>query len=140
MYRMRSATHLLDGFHELERQEIFFSDLKSLNDPMEGFMKFFWKGDKIVWENFLKHYLLCLEQVLVITSLVEDGKTISVDDIPVFKTIEDFPTARYREAFGSICISFLGRATVEGKKGVKSLLDSCGALLSCLCLCGFLVR
>ena len=113
MYRMRPATHLLDKFHELERQEVFFSDLKSLNDPMEGFMKFFWKGDKIVWENFFKHYLLCLEQVLVIASLVEDGKTISIDDIPVFKTIEDFPTARYREAFGSICMSFLDKDTVK---------------------------
>ena len=40
MYRMRPATHLLEKCHELERQEIFFSDLNSLNDQMEGFMKF----------------------------------------------------------------------------------------------------
>jgi hypothetical protein len=113
MYRMRPAINLLEKYHELDRQEIFFSDLKSLNDPMEGFMKFFWKGDKIVWKNFLKHYLLCLEQVLVIASLVEDEKTVSIDDIPVFKTIEDFPTPRYREGFASICTSFLEKASVK---------------------------
>jgi hypothetical protein len=110
---MRPIDSLLDRFHELERQEIYFSDLKSLNDPMEGFMRFFWKGDRIVWENFLKHYILCLEQVLLIARLVEDERGISLDDIPVFKTIEDFPTKEYREAFDSICTSFLEKGSVK---------------------------
>jgi hypothetical protein len=60
---MRSIEKLL-GYNELENQEIYFSPLEDLNDPMEGFIDFVWKGDEILWENFLKHYVLCFEHVV----------------------------------------------------------------------------
>ena len=69
-YRMRSLDRLLgdkwqendgkDG--ELEKQEIYFASPSELNDPMEGFSNIVFKGDKIVWHNFFKHYVMCLER------------------------------------------------------------------------------
>ena len=60
-YRFRPTDALLDKRKELENQEIYFAPPEDLNDPMEGFKDLFWRGDEIVWRNFLKHYLLCLE-------------------------------------------------------------------------------
>jgi hypothetical protein len=48
------------GFNELEKQEIFFAAPESLNDPVEGYLDIFWSGDKIVWTNLFKNYLICL--------------------------------------------------------------------------------
>ncbi len=36
-YRFRSTNALLDGWQELEKQEIYFAPPDDLNDPMEGF-------------------------------------------------------------------------------------------------------
>jgi hypothetical protein len=41
MYRFRTVNNLLDGQHELEKQEIYFAPSNDLNDPMEGFSMFF---------------------------------------------------------------------------------------------------
>ena len=60
LYRYRTTKQLLEGFHELEEQEIYFSHPADLNDPIEGFKDLYWLGDKIVWRNLLKHYILCL--------------------------------------------------------------------------------
>ncbi len=39
---------------------MYFSPHQDLNDPMEGSREIRWRGDRIVWENLLKHYVLCL--------------------------------------------------------------------------------
>jgi hypothetical protein len=59
-YRFRSTAALLDGFQELEKQEIYFASREELNDPMDGFKDVVWRGDRILWTNLLNHYLLCL--------------------------------------------------------------------------------
>ena len=56
IYRFRNADALLDGFHELENQEIYFSPYADLNDPCEGRLNLYWEGDAILWRNLLKHY------------------------------------------------------------------------------------
>jgi len=60
IYRFRPTSALLGGFHELENQEIYFAPARQLNDPLEGYKDLFWRGDEIVWKNFLRHYILCL--------------------------------------------------------------------------------
>ena len=48
------------GFDELRKNQLYLSPLENLNDPMEGYKNPFWKGDKIIWNNFFKHYAMCL--------------------------------------------------------------------------------
>jgi len=43
MYRFRKIENLLDKYHELENQEIYFADVAELNDPMEEFREFQYK-------------------------------------------------------------------------------------------------
>lgn len=64
-YRFRSLDALLGDHQELEKQEIYFSPPEQLNDPMEGYKDLVWRGDKIVWRNLIKHYLLCLTQTVL---------------------------------------------------------------------------
>ncbi len=44
------------GFDELRKQQIYFSPIDNLNDPMEGFRDIFWSGDEIIWKNFIRQY------------------------------------------------------------------------------------
>ena len=56
-YKFRSTEALLDGYNELEKEYIYFSELNDLNDPIEGFFDVYWQGDEILWLNFFKNYL-----------------------------------------------------------------------------------
>lgn len=92
---------MIGEFKELEKQEIYFSSPDELNDPIEGFKNMFWSGDQIVWKNFIKHYLLCLEGLC-------EAFFIGGEDfhIPVFRTPNDFPTQERKNLYQEVCEQF----------------------------------
>lgn len=106
MYRFRKVENLIGKYQELQNQEIYFSDIDSLNDPMEGFRDFYWSGDIIVWRNLFKHYILCLEQMCALAYLSKDDKIFSVEDIPIFTYEENLPTEEYKQLLYDICEKF----------------------------------
>jgi len=63
-YRFRPIKALLDDYHELENQEIYFASPSELNDPQEGVCDVFWLGDRVVWKNLHRHYLKCLTRAM----------------------------------------------------------------------------
>lgn len=73
LYRYRRASRAID---ELEQQEIYFSKVDELNDPMEGFKDLFWSGDEIAWRALSKHYVLTLLQTtyLAFTAFIAGAK------------------------------------------------------------------
>lgn len=117
MYRFRSQRHLFDehegkkGFDELEKQEIYFATRDEVNDPADGLKDIFWKGDRIVWKNLLKHYLLCLEHACFLFILA--GKDTPPAEIAVFKTFKDLPTSMYVDLYESICRQFFGHDDIN---------------------------
>jgi len=102
-YRFRPAKALLDGHHELERQEIYFCPADALNDPMEGFTDLCWHGDAIVWRNLLKHYLLCFMRAVCFTRV--SGKD-TVHPNFTLATQRDLPTPELRAIYNRICAAF----------------------------------
>ncbi len=123
MYRFRNIKHLLDD-GELENQEIYFSDISALNDPIEGYREICWKGDSILWKNLIKHYLLCLENVIVLTMLSEDQVKFSQQDIPVFMSTEKLPTELYKNMFQEICNEVLNNeGIIKYTEYLSSRLD-----------------
>ena len=104
MYRFRKIENLLGEYEELEKQEIYFSDISSLNDPMEGFREYFWSGDLVVWKNLLRHYLLCLERIVTLAWVREE--LFTSEDIPVFLGEGMLPTTEYKQMFLEICDRF----------------------------------
>jgi len=112
-YRFRSATNLLDGYNELEKQTIYFAPPEQLNDPMEGYRDIFWSGDLIAWENLFSHYLFCLERLTFLLIISGEEHRMTADDIPVFGSTEDFPTDIYKQLFGNIKERFLKHSDVS---------------------------
>ncbi len=105
-YRFRSLKSLFE-FEELEKQEIYFASPTELNDPMEGFRDLVFNGDKIVWKNFFRHYLLCLEHVSSLFIISgEEHHSITENDIPIFRGFDEFPTPMYKELFEKISKEF----------------------------------
>lgn len=101
-YRFRKTQNIFD-FKELENQEIYFASNEELNDPMEGFKNLVFNGDKIVWRNLFKHYLLCFE-FMYQTYLIcgESHAKFEIDLIPIFRNSDDIETLKYKELFKKI--------------------------------------
>jgi hypothetical protein len=120
-YRFRRASAVLDEFHELERQEIYFAPIEELNDPMEGYKDVFWLGDTVVWHNLLRHFIL-ISMLMAHRHLggplfgeADIRKVIqcTADDLPV-------PPATARQVYTDICSQFFHAP------GIAALVDKLG--------------
>ena len=106
VYRFRSMDALLDKHHELENQTIYFASPEELNDPMEGFRDIVWRGDKIVWERFFKHYVYCLHATYFQFRLVGPFVQLNADRIPILGRWDGLP-APLQRMFNEIWGRFL---------------------------------
>lgn len=121
VYRFRSIDPLFGEHQALENQEIYLSTLEDLNDPMEGFTDLFWSGDKIVWTNLLKNYLLCLDCACIQLMVLGDRQDIDLRSLPVFETESTLPTQRYKDVYKKICDTFFATSAVpEYVQGLSS--------------------
>lgn len=114
LYRFRSAKALLDGFKELENQEIYFAPPEALNDPLEGFKDIFWKGDEILWPNLLRHYLLCLLHEVSFARLSAPGDPIQNETCFVRATEGALPTEQIRTLYRNALEIFNEHEDVHG--------------------------
>ena len=105
-YRFRPVDALLDRFQELERQEIYFAPPKELNDPLEGFKDLVWSGDRILWENLLRHYLLCLTHAVMSAVINGPDHTFAEMEAVVFANESLLPTPEYGKLHHCICEDF----------------------------------
>ncbi|MBJ7961454.1 DUF2971 domain-containing protein [Bacillus cereus group sp. N28] len=121
MYRFRNIKSLLGEYEELENQEIYFSELDSLNDPMEGIREYYWQGDIIVWKNFFKHYMYSLTHVFLMSKLLSE---LNNSQIPIWdrekyysEKYEKIINMVYEHVFNSkyinFCLNFLSKESKE---------------------------
>ena len=97
VYRFRSMKYLLeDEYQELKKREIYFPRLEQLNDPMEGFRDIFWRGDKIVWENFFKHYVFCLYTTHFHFLIAGHSIQLNANNIPILGRWDKQPSPAQR--------------------------------------------
>lgn len=106
-YRYRPIRSVLDGFHELENQDIYFSSTDELNDPMEGFKDIFWLGDEIVWRNFLRHYILCTLETANYCFIAGDEFDPGILRNIIFSVPQELPDAPIRDVYQKLCNEFL---------------------------------
>ena len=83
LYRFRATEQLLDKFHELEEQTIYFASPEELNDPMEGFRDIVWRGDRIVWTNLFRNFVFCLERFYSLVKIAGDSVKLDRTHIPI---------------------------------------------------------
>ena len=115
IYRFRPIDKLLDeDFQELNKQEIYFSPLQDLHDPLENTIDIFWQGDYIVWQNLFNHYLLCTTYMTIMTSLYPyDNLQNFSQDIPMELNPQEVFPPEYITLFTHIQKSFFDNADVK---------------------------
>ena len=84
-FRFRSIDSLLGKHRELEEQTIYFASPEELNDPMEGLRNTVWNGDQIVWTNFFKHYVFCLNRCYFLLNVTQHPRKLETADIPILE-------------------------------------------------------
>ncbi|MBR5273224.1 MAG: DUF2971 domain-containing protein [Clostridia bacterium] len=58
LYRFRTIDKLIgEKYKELKDQYFFFASPSTLNDPLEGYVDFYWKADNIAWLGLFKNYV-----------------------------------------------------------------------------------
>ena len=87
-YRIRTIDSLLDKYKELENQEVFFYLFYKLNDPMEGFMDFIFKGDEVVWKSLITHFVFCFQQVAFTYKVIEEKIQLNNKIIPIKQILD----------------------------------------------------
>ena len=58
VYRYRSCD--ARNKEDLKNSVIYFANLSELNDPMEGFIDIYFKGDHVIWRNLFRNYIRSL--------------------------------------------------------------------------------
>ena len=108
VYRFRSMEYLLGNeYQELEKQAIYFASPEELNDPMEGLRDIVWRGDRIVWTNFFKHFIYSLHASYFLLRVTGDYKELDEDDIPMLGNWNQLPTPQYQRLYDDIWNRFL---------------------------------
>ena len=105
-FRFRSIDSLLGRHQELEEQTIYFAGPEELNDPMEGLRDIVWNGDKIVWTNFFKHYVFCLNRSYLLLNIIGKPSKLDVADIPILERWDQMTTPIERILFDDILDRF----------------------------------
>ena len=108
LFRFRSMEYLLgDKYQELEKQTIYFASPDELNDPIEGFRDIVWKGDEVVWTNFIKHYIFSLLVSYFLYSITKESEEFDVDKIPIPDQWDLPPNPHLQRLFDEIWHRFL---------------------------------
>ncbi len=111
LYRFRPLDRLLDK-NELRNQEIYFASPDQLNDPMEGFRDIFWKGDEIVWNNFFRHFVICLDNAFSQWLICGEVEPVEWKHIPVFNHGDLNEGVPHKELEKEILTEFFGEPIV----------------------------
>lgn len=95
LYRFRPVDGLLgvDRESELEGTYIYFASPEQLNDPLEGYRELVWKGDKIIWTNFFRHYIECI----FIRNMQYLAKNFTEHNFPIHPHLNEAPPEHAKE-------------------------------------------
>ncbi|WEA00920.1 hypothetical protein [Mucilaginibacter sp. SJ] len=124
IYRFRRIENLLGKHQELAKQQIYFASPDQLNDPMEGYRDIFWKGDQIVWENFLINYLRCVSRIFFLYLLLGESKKLTADDLPLNSYGNIYETPQSLALFRKIKTAFFKHKFISN---LSDLLSKRGA-------------
>lgn len=96
LYHYRSINSALI---EIENGTFHFSSREELNDPLEGYLRVYWQGDKAAWEGLFRNYIQSLflsvfRYRLGVEGFLHDDKVVLTDterfdDMPIRKLLDE---------------------------------------------------
>ena len=100
-----------------------------MNDPIEGYVKVFWQGDKFAWEGLLRNYIYSLAQTILQYLLEHD---IHVSPMINMKQFNNVPLDEILHDLGAIFLvdneikdltTFYGQQKIKvNENGVRIIL------------------
>lgn len=115
LYHYRSIDSAIP---EIRDHTFRFAAREELNDPMEGYVRVFWKGDKPAWEGLMRNYVCSVYQALELYLLAasEDilwKKSVMIDihkmdNLPIGKKFEEVGNAFVSDTEIKKIIEFYG--------------------------------
>lgn len=120
LYHYRSIESAL---WEIKKGTLRFATRDELNDPIEGYVRVFWQGDKAAWEGLLRNYVCSVSMAIDLYLLGDDTNTLHSKTLIVdLHHFDDVPLGRTWEKLGD---AFIGSkqvcklATFYGKHKLK---------------------
>ena len=124
IYRYRTVKNALQ---ELENGTFYFAEPKELNDPIEGYIKIFWQGDKAAWQGLLKNFVCSLFYNLQTYLLTEHNLSgrqkhhhQEFKNRVVIMNLHQFDTSPLHKIFNRLAEEFLPETDVQ------EVLNFCG--------------
>ena len=132
LYHYRSIENAI---LELEKGTFHFSTCEELNDPLEGYLKIFWQGDRIAWEGLLKNYICSVDNAITLYLLQADldilqKNTLVMDihssnHVPLGKIWSQLTKKFVSDEEVEKIISFYGNNNIKVSKDELALLLRC---------------
>ena len=98
LYHYRSIRNAL---LEIENGTFHFSSRKELNDPIEGYVRIFWQGDKAAWEGLLRNYICSLSQAIDLFLLQGNEEILHHNSLVVdLHQFDDIPLGSILKSLG----------------------------------------
>lgn len=120
LYHYRSIESAL---LEIENGTLHFASREELNDPMEGYVRVFWQGDRAAWEGLLRNYICSVYMAIEIYLLRGNEemlrhKTLVIDlhgfdNVPVGQTLKEIGDAFLAEDEVQDLARYLGEKNVK---------------------------
>lgn len=142
LYHYRSIENAI---LELENGTFHFSTREELNDPLEGYLKIYWQGDRIAWEGIFKNYICSVDNAISLYLLHANLDTLrqstlvldihSNDHIPLGERWSQLTKKFISDEEVEKVISFYGNNNIKVAKDGLALLLRCfhtKALILCI--------
>lgn len=120
IYRYRKIESALA---EIENGTFYFASREELNDPIEGYVKLCFQGDKFAWEGLLRNYICSLfvsiERFLVISPTIDyENKSIekilkNLRSTTVIVDIHRFDNVPIGKKLKNVATTFLNDSSVQ---------------------------
>ena len=113
LYRYRNIERALS---EIDDGILYFATHDELNDPVEGYVKVFWQGDKFAWEGLLRNYIYSLSKAIIEYLLERDIHAVHKEhhDNSLFdKTLREIEEALFTDDFIQKLVTFYGQINLK---------------------------
>lgn len=145
IYHYRSIERALQ---EIENCTFYFATSEEVNDPIEGYVRIFWQGDKYAWEGLLRNYVRHLaKNILTSLSLTHDINTLyafhnsmaidmtKTSIVPSDEVLKDIGDSFLADDRIQALTTFYGQRKLKiYEKGLKSILYFVGNIALKFCI------
>lgn len=108
LYHYRSIDSAL---LEIGNGTFHFSSCEELNDPIEGYIRVFWKGDKAAWEGMFRNYVCSVSHAINMYLLRGDEEILHHQTLII--DLNYYDNGQHGQAFKELGNGFLGDEEIQ---------------------------